>query len=53
MATLKSQNDYVFTPLSVKELLRQNVGQTLASWIIALAVTTPEEVDAHRFLRER
>ena len=31
MATLAAHSDYVFTPLSIEELLRQNVGQLLVS----------------------
>ena len=53
MATLKSHHNYVFTPLSVEERLLQIVGQPLASWIIASAAATFEEVKACRILRKR
>uniref|UniRef100_A0AAV1UY12 Uncharacterized protein n=1 Tax=Peronospora matthiolae TaxID=2874970 RepID=A0AAV1UY12_9STRA len=32
--TLERQRDYVFTPPSVEERLRQAAGQTLATWVI-------------------
>ena len=53
MSTLESHTDYVFTPLSLEELLRQTTGQSLASWNIGPAANTPEEVEAGRVLRER
>uniref|UniRef100_M4BI87 Uncharacterized protein n=1 Tax=Hyaloperonospora arabidopsidis (strain Emoy2) TaxID=559515 RepID=M4BI87_HYAAE len=48
MATLESHNDYFFTSISVEERLRQTVGQPLASWIVAPAAATPEEVEGRR-----
>ena len=44
VTTLKNQRDYVFTPLSVEELLRQTSGQTLATWTIGPAAASLEEV---------
>ena len=41
MSTLESHTDYVFTPLTLEERLRQTTGQALASWIIAPVATTP------------
>ena len=52
MATFEIYDDYMFTPFSVEECLRQTVGQPLASWIIA-AAASPEEVEASRVLREK
>ena len=52
MATLESHNDYFFTSISVEERLRQTVGQPLASWIVAPAAATPEEVEGRRVLRD-
>ena len=51
MSTLESYTDYVLTPLSLEEHLRQTTGQSLASWTIGPAANTPEEVDADRLLR--
>uniref|UniRef100_M4C4B7 Uncharacterized protein n=1 Tax=Hyaloperonospora arabidopsidis (strain Emoy2) TaxID=559515 RepID=M4C4B7_HYAAE len=53
MSTLESHTDYVLTPLSLEEHLRQTTGQSLASWTIGPAAKTPEEVEAGRVLRER
>uniref|UniRef100_A0AAV1UT00 Uncharacterized protein n=1 Tax=Peronospora matthiolae TaxID=2874970 RepID=A0AAV1UT00_9STRA len=52
-ATLERQRDYVFTPPSVKERLRQAAGQTLATWVIGHGPKTPEEVVSCQALRER
>ena len=41
ISTLESHTDYVFTPLTLEERLRQTTGQALASWIIAPVATTP------------
>uniref|UniRef100_A0AAV1UMA8 Uncharacterized protein n=1 Tax=Peronospora matthiolae TaxID=2874970 RepID=A0AAV1UMA8_9STRA len=51
--TLERQRDYVFTPPSVEELLRQAAGQTLATWVIDHGPKTPEEVVSCQALRER
>ena len=51
--TLESHTDYVFTPLSVEERLRQVAGQPLVSWRIASAATTPDEIEGRKALRER
>ena len=53
MATLEIHNNYMFTPICVKERLRQTVGQCSASWIISPAAATPEEVEAGKVLHER
>ena len=53
MATLESHTDYVFTPLSLEERLRQTTGKYLASWTIGPAANMPEEVEVVRVLRER
>uniref|UniRef100_A0AAV1TPB3 Uncharacterized protein n=1 Tax=Peronospora matthiolae TaxID=2874970 RepID=A0AAV1TPB3_9STRA len=52
-ATLERQRDYVFTPPSVEERLRQAAGQTLATWVIGHGPKTPEEVVSCQALRER
>uniref|UniRef100_A0AAV1UDA6 Uncharacterized protein n=1 Tax=Peronospora matthiolae TaxID=2874970 RepID=A0AAV1UDA6_9STRA len=52
-ATLERQCDYVFTPPSVEERLRQAAGQTLATWVIGHGLKTPEEVVSFQALRER
>uniref|UniRef100_A0AAV1UZQ4 Uncharacterized protein n=1 Tax=Peronospora matthiolae TaxID=2874970 RepID=A0AAV1UZQ4_9STRA len=52
-ATLERQRDYVFTPPSVEERLRQAAGQTLATWVIGHGPKTPEEVVSCQSLRER
>uniref|UniRef100_A0AAV1U4M4 Uncharacterized protein n=2 Tax=Peronospora matthiolae TaxID=2874970 RepID=A0AAV1U4M4_9STRA len=52
-ATLERQLDYVFTPPSVEERLRQAAGQTLATWVIGHGPKTPEEVVSCQALRER
>ena len=52
VTTLKNQRDYVFTPLSVEERLRQTIGQPLATWTIGPGATSPEEVEvARHFVR--
>ena len=53
MATPESHTDYMFTPLSLEERLRQTTGQSLSWWTIGPAANTPEEVEADRVLRER
>uniref|UniRef100_A0AAV1UUI6 Uncharacterized protein n=1 Tax=Peronospora matthiolae TaxID=2874970 RepID=A0AAV1UUI6_9STRA len=52
-AILERQRDYVFTPPSVEERLRQAAGQTLATWVIGHGPKTPEEVVSCQALRER
>ena len=52
-ATHESHTDYVFTPLSVEERLRQVDGQPLVSWRIAPEFKTPDEFEESRALRER
>ena len=52
MVTLKSHNESIFTTLSVEGLLRQTLGEPLASWIITAVAATTEEVEAGRVLRE-
>ena len=52
MATaLERRRDYVFTPLSVEERLRQVTGQTLATWVIGPEATSPEEIANRQVLR--
>ena len=53
VTTLENQRDYVFTPLSVEERLRQTTGQTLATWPIGPGATSPEEGASGQALRER
>ena len=53
VTTLKNQRDYVFTPLSVEERLRQTTGQTLATWTISPVAASPEEVASCQALLER
>ena len=53
VTTLRNQRDYVFTPPSVKERLRQTTGQSLATWTIGPVATSPEEVASGQALRER
>uniref|UniRef100_A0AAV1TG29 Uncharacterized protein n=1 Tax=Peronospora matthiolae TaxID=2874970 RepID=A0AAV1TG29_9STRA len=53
VTTIKIQRDYVFTSLSVEELLRQTTGQTLATWTIGPVTTFPEEVAKGQTLCER
>uniref|UniRef100_A0AAV1TJX2 Uncharacterized protein n=1 Tax=Peronospora matthiolae TaxID=2874970 RepID=A0AAV1TJX2_9STRA len=53
VATLKRQRDYVFTPPSMEERLRQAAGQTLATWVIGHEPKTPAEVVSCQALRER
>ena len=45
VSTLEIYTDYVFTPLSEEERLRQSTGQSLASWTMSPASNTPEEVE--------
>uniref|UniRef100_A0AAV1T276 Uncharacterized protein n=1 Tax=Peronospora matthiolae TaxID=2874970 RepID=A0AAV1T276_9STRA len=52
-ATLERQRNYVFTPPSVEERLRQAAGQTLAMWVIGHGPKTPEEVMSCQAIRER
>uniref|UniRef100_A0AAV1T1A1 Uncharacterized protein n=1 Tax=Peronospora matthiolae TaxID=2874970 RepID=A0AAV1T1A1_9STRA len=52
-AILERQRDYVFTPPSVEERLRQAAGQTSATWVIGHGPKTPEEVVSCQALRER
>uniref|UniRef100_A0AAV1TJK9 Uncharacterized protein n=1 Tax=Peronospora matthiolae TaxID=2874970 RepID=A0AAV1TJK9_9STRA len=51
--TLERQRDYVFTPPSVEERLRQAAGQTLATWVIGHGPKVPEEVLSCQALRKR
>uniref|UniRef100_A0AAV1VLB6 Uncharacterized protein n=1 Tax=Peronospora matthiolae TaxID=2874970 RepID=A0AAV1VLB6_9STRA len=51
--TLERQRDYVFTPPSVEERLRQAAGQTLATWVIGHGPKTFEEVVSCQALRKR
>uniref|UniRef100_M4BK35 Uncharacterized protein n=1 Tax=Hyaloperonospora arabidopsidis (strain Emoy2) TaxID=559515 RepID=M4BK35_HYAAE len=53
VTTFKNQRDYVFTPLSVEERLRETTGQTLATWTIGPGATSPERVASGEPLRER
>ena len=53
VTTLEIQRDYVFTPLSVKERLRQTTGKTLATWTIGPVAGSPEEGASCQALRER
>uniref|UniRef100_A0AAV1USY5 Uncharacterized protein n=1 Tax=Peronospora matthiolae TaxID=2874970 RepID=A0AAV1USY5_9STRA len=52
-ATLERQRDYVFTPPSVEERLRQAAGQTLATWVIGHGPKSPEEVVSCQARRKR
>uniref|UniRef100_A0AAV1TDF6 Uncharacterized protein n=1 Tax=Peronospora matthiolae TaxID=2874970 RepID=A0AAV1TDF6_9STRA len=53
VTTLERQRDYVFTPPSVEERLRQAVGQTLTTWVIGRGPKTPQEVITFQAHRER
>uniref|UniRef100_M4BQ35 Uncharacterized protein n=1 Tax=Hyaloperonospora arabidopsidis (strain Emoy2) TaxID=559515 RepID=M4BQ35_HYAAE len=53
VTTLKNQRDYVFTPLSVEERLRQTTGQTLATWTVGPVAASPEEGESGQTLRDR
>ena len=51
VTTLENQRDYVFTPLSVEERLRQTTGQSLATWTIGPGAASAEEVESGQALR--
>uniref|UniRef100_A0AAV1U894 Uncharacterized protein n=1 Tax=Peronospora matthiolae TaxID=2874970 RepID=A0AAV1U894_9STRA len=53
VVTLERQRDYVFTPPSVEERLRQAAGQTLATWVIGHRPKTPKKVVSCQALRKR
>ena len=53
VTTLTSQRDYVFTPPSVEERLRQTTGQSSATWTIGLVAASLEEATSGQALRER
>ena len=53
VTTLTNQRDYVFTPLSVEERLRQTTGQTFATWTIGPVAASLEEGASVQALRER
>ena len=53
VTTLQNHRDYVFTPLSVEECLRQTTGQTLATWTIGPVAASLEEGASGQALRER
>ena len=50
VTTLENQRDYVFTPLSVEERLRQTTGQSLATWTIGPGASSAEEVESGQAL---
>ena len=52
-ATQRARQDYVFTPLSVEERLREVSRQTLASWVTGPEAKTASEIAARQALRER
>ena len=49
----KNQRDYVFTPPSVEERLRQTTGQSLATWTIGPVAASAEEGASGQALCER
>uniref|UniRef100_M4BJ96 Uncharacterized protein n=1 Tax=Hyaloperonospora arabidopsidis (strain Emoy2) TaxID=559515 RepID=M4BJ96_HYAAE len=53
VTTLRNQRDYVFTPPSVEESLRQKTGQSLATWTIGPVAASLEEAASGQALRER
>uniref|UniRef100_M4B6L5 Uncharacterized protein n=1 Tax=Hyaloperonospora arabidopsidis (strain Emoy2) TaxID=559515 RepID=M4B6L5_HYAAE len=53
VTTLRNQRDYVFTPPSVEERLRQTTDQSLATWTIGPVADSPEEGASGQALRER
>ena len=50
---LKAHRDYVFTPPGVEERLRQVGDQSLVSWTIGPAASSPEEIANGQLFRER
>ena len=52
VTTLRNQRDYVFTPLSVEERLRQTTGQTLETWTIGPVATSLEKGESVQALCE-
>ena len=53
VTTLRNQRDYVFTPPSVEEHLRQTIGQSLATWTIGPVAASAEEGASGQALCER
>ena len=43
-ATLECRRGYLFTPLGVKERIRQTTGRSLAAWAIGAEPTSLDEV---------
>uniref|UniRef100_M4C5I8 Uncharacterized protein n=1 Tax=Hyaloperonospora arabidopsidis (strain Emoy2) TaxID=559515 RepID=M4C5I8_HYAAE len=52
VTTLTNQRDYVFTPPSVEERLRQTTGQSLATWTTGPVASSLEEKESGQALRE-